>query len=309
MLPRSSASDSARGSSRTRASSSSLGTVSIICGGKLEAAGASRKRQAAVCALSRSGQFERGKSFPDHFRALERREAVFCSSLCPIRLQAFHAPGLAFLSELAENNDKDWFEAHRAAWDEQLLPAMIALCAELQSRLADVLPRLEFVPRVGGSLYRLNRDIRFSRDKRPYETHAAALLWEGADKQSSPGVYVQISPAEVTLGGGLHVFEEAQLERYRKRVMSEGIGEALSAALASAKKKGLKADGEKIAKPPRGVPADHPRMELSKHKGLVVMQTLKGGDWLEGPELLDKAEAAARAYAPLHDWLRTHLCV
>jgi len=217
--------------------------------------------------------------------------------------------GLEFLSGLAEHNDKEWFEAHRAAWDEQLLPAMTSLCTELHARLAEVLPKLQFVSRVGGSLYRLNRDVRFSRDKRPYETHAAALLWEGADKQTSPGVLLQISPDEVTITGGLAIFEEAQLERYRKRVLAEETGEALSAALALAKKRGLKADGEKLSKPPRGVAPDHPRVELAKHKGLTVGQSLKGGEWLETSELLDKAESAARAYAPLHDWLRAHICV
>ena len=217
--------------------------------------------------------------------------------------------GLQFLAQLAEHNDKIWFDQHRAVWDELLLPAMIALCADLQARLADVLPKLQFVPRVGGSLYRLNRDIRFSRDKRPYKTHAAALLWEGGEKHASPGVYLQVGPEEVIFGGGLYLFEDAQLERYRKRVLAGETGDALSAALAAAKKRGLKPDGEKLAKPPRGVPADHPRAELSKHKGLIVGQTLRTGPWVETVELLDKAEAAARAYAPLHDWLQSHLCV
>jgi len=216
--------------------------------------------------------------------------------------------GLEFLAGLAAHNEREWFEAHRAAWDNELLPAMISLCAQLQARVADVLPGLTFVPRVGGSLFRLNRDIRFSRDKKPYDTHAAAVLWEGAEKQSAPGVSLQIGPEQVVFGGGLPVFEEAQLDRFRKRVMQEAAGEMLSEALASAKKRGLLPEGEKLAKPPRGVPVDHPRAELSKHKGLALAQTLPGGAWVQTAELLDKAEAAARAYAPLHVWLRDQLC-
>ncbi len=216
--------------------------------------------------------------------------------------------GLAFLAELAEHNEKEWFDAHREAWDNELLPAMTALCGALQARLSDVLPNLTFVPRVGGSLYRLNRDVRFSRDKRPYETHAEVVLWEGADKQSAPSLNLRVAPQEMCFIGGLQLFEEAQLERYRKRVMNEESGDALSAALGAAKKRGLLAEGEKLGKPPRGVPVDHPRVELAKHKGLFVTQTLKGGAWMSSHELLDKAEAAARGYAPLHEWLRTHLC-
>ncbi len=87
----------------------------------------------------------------------------------------FPAGGLEFLRALGEHNDREWFEAHRAVWDEEIIPAMLAWCEELAERLRDVMPRLVFVPRVGGSLYRLNRDIRFSRDKSPYKTHVAAL--------------------------------------------------------------------------------------------------------------------------------------
>jgi uncharacterized protein (TIGR02453 family) len=215
--------------------------------------------------------------------------------------------GLAFLRELAVHNDRDWFEAHRAVWDGELLPALLGACGELQARLSDVLPRLTLVPRVGGSIYRLNRDIRFSKDKSPYKTHAAAFLWEGADKHSSPGLYLHVSPDEVLFGGGLYAFEEAQLDRYRKRVLLEEPGEALEAALARAKKGGLKPDGEKLARPPRGVPPEHPRAELARHKGLIVGLSAKPGAWVHGGEFLDRAEAAGRAYAPLHAWLRDEL--
>ena len=84
-----------------------------------------------------------------------------------VEFQGFPKEGLEFLAELGGHNQRDWFEAHRAPWDEQIVPAMLAWCAALCERLSDVMPRLVFVPRVGGSLYRLSRDIRFSRDKSP----------------------------------------------------------------------------------------------------------------------------------------------
>src|SRR5438128_296614 len=128
----------------------------------------------------------------------------------------FPKEGLAFLRELHAHNDRDWFEAHRAAWDEAIVPAMLSLCSELQSRVADVLPRLQFVPRIGGSLYRLNRDTRFSRDKSPYQTNCAALLWEGGGQHQSP----RREPRRGAGGGGLRgrdrVFEESRPDRYRQ---------------------------------------------------------------------------------------------
>ena len=220
----------------------------------------------------------------------------------------FPAAGLSFFRDLAKDNDRDWFEKNRAVWDEQIVPAMICWCEELAGRLREVMPGVKFVPRFGGSLYRLNRDIRFSKDKRPYQTHTAALLWEGSEKHGAPGFYLQVSPDEVILGGGLYVFEEAHLDRYRKRLLNEKAALALEQALAAAQKAGMKPEGEKLKRPPRGFVPEHPRAELSKYKGLVVAMSHKPATWLHTREALDRSEAAARAYAPLHAWLRDELC-
>src|SRR5260370_39719571 len=124
--------------------------------------------------------------------------------------EGFPESGLAFLRDLAEHNDRDWFEEHRSAWDEGIVPSMLAWCSDLAERLRDVMPKLVFVPRVGGSLYRLNRDIRFSRDKSPYKTHVAALLWEGGEKHDAPGVYMHISAGESVFGCWCSGFEEVR---------------------------------------------------------------------------------------------------
>ena len=221
----------------------------------------------------------------------------------------FPQGGLAFLQELSEHNDRAWFEAHRSAWDEQIVPAMLEWCGTLAERLRDAMPGLTFVPRVGGSLYRLNRDVRFSRDKRPYKTHVAALLWDGAEKHDSPAVYLHVAPAEVIFGGGIYSFEEARLDRWRKLLHVPASLERLEAALASARKGGLKLEiSAELQRVPRGFDPEGPQAGLSKYKGLAVVKRAKPGSWLHTPEALDRAEAAARAYAPLHAWMRKELC-
>jgi uncharacterized protein (TIGR02453 family) len=223
--------------------------------------------------------------------------------------QGFPSSGLSFLDDLGRNNERDWFEAHRKAWDDEIVPAMTAWCGELQQMLLDVMPRLQFVPRIGGSLYRLNRDTRFSKDKRPYKTHVAALLWEGREKHDAPGVYLHVAPDEVIFGGGLHVFEEGRLDRWRKLLQNEKSSERLTEAMATAKKAGLKIEGtEPLQRAPHGFNAEHPRLELSRYKGLTVGKTQKPGAWLHVREALEKSEAMARAYAPLHCWMRDELC-
>lgn len=221
----------------------------------------------------------------------------------------FPESGLAFLRELAQHNDRDWFEAHRAAWDEGIAPAMLSWCGDLAERLRDVMPALVFQPRVGGSLYRLNRDTRFSRDKSPYKTHVAALLWEGGDKHDAPGVYLHVAPDEVIVAGGIYVFEEARLERYRKLLHNPASVERLSSALSAAKKAQLKLHvDDKLQRAPRGFDPEGPLAELSKYKGLTVGKTSKPAAWLHSKEALDRSEAVARAYLPLHQWLRDELC-
>ena len=227
-----------------------------------------------------------------------------------MEFEGFPREGLQFLADLGRHNDRDWFEAHRAAWDEQIVPAMLAWCGALCERLKDVMPRLVFVPRVGGSLYRLNRDIRFSRDKSPYKTHVAALLWEGGDKHDSPGVYLHVSSEEVIVGGGMWIFEqEGRLDRYRKLLQEERSAARLEAALAQARKSGLKIEAaEQLQRPPRPFTPEHPSAELSRYKGLTVGKKVAPGAWLHSGEALRRSEAAARAYAPLHAWLRDELC-
>jgi len=226
-----------------------------------------------------------------------------------VPFQGFPASGLAFLRGLHDHNDRDWFEAHRSAWDGEIVPAMLDWCAALAGRLRDAMPGLTFVPRVGGSLYRLNRDIRFSRDKRPYKTHVAALLWDGAEKHDAPGLYLHVSAEEVIFGGGIYAFEEARLDRWRKLLHTPPSLARLESALAAAKKAGLRQEiSERLQRAPRGFDPEGPLSELSKYKGLTVGKRWKPAAWLHTAEALDRAEAAARGYAPLHAWMRDELC-
>ena len=222
----------------------------------------------------------------------------------------FPESGLAFLKQLGKNNEREWFEAHRVVWDEEIVPAMLGWCGELSERLLDVMPRLTFAPRIGGSLYRLNRDIRFSRDKSPYKTHVAALLWEGGDKHDAPGIYLHVSPDEVLFGGGMWVFEhEGRLDRYRKRLQDDASAQRLESSLSHARKAGLQIEAqEQLQRPPRPFTPEHPRAALSRYKGLTVGKRMKPGAWLHSREALRRSEAVTRSYAPLHAWLRDELC-
>jgi uncharacterized protein (TIGR02453 family) len=220
----------------------------------------------------------------------------------------FPADGLDFLRELEEHNDRAWFEAHRRVWDDGVVPALLEWCSELAERLRDAMPGLVCVPRVGGSVLHLNRDVRFSRDKRPYETRACAVLWEGEDRHDAPSMSLAISPGEVMFQGGMAVFEEGRLDRYRKLLADGASLERLEAALGEGRKRGLRVAGERLPRTPRGFDPEGPLAQLSRQLGLIMVRTVGSGAWVQTREALERSEEMARGYAPLHRWLRDELC-
>src|SRR3954470_23038439 len=148
----------------------------------------------------------------------------------------FPREGLEFLEGLAGDNSREYFDVHRDTYEAELLrPAkefVVALGEELRARVS---PGIRAEPRINGSILRINRDTRFSADKRPYKEHVDFWFWEGdAPSRERPGLFVRLRPATVTLGAGMHRFEPPVLAAYRAAVTAEGTGRALEEALADA---------------------------------------------------------------------------
>ena len=183
----------------------------------------------------------------------------------------FSRAALRFLAELEQHNDRAWFHAHRDEYERELLePArdfVEAMGVELARRGIDV----NADPRVGGSIFRINRDTRFAKDKRPYKTHLDLWFWEGAGKsRDRPGYWFRLTPEQLLLGAGMHRFDRTMLERYRETVADERQGRALAAAVAEIEERGLGLGGRNYKRIPAGydVPAD--RADLLRHDGLYA---------------------------------------
>jgi uncharacterized protein (TIGR02453 family) len=189
----------------------------------------------------------------------------------------FPREGLEFLEGLATDNSREYFDAHRTTYESELLaPAkdfVVALGGELRSRVS---AGIRAEPRINGSILRINRDTRFSTDKRPYKEHVDFWFWESdASSRERPGLFVRLRPATVTLGAGMHRFEPPVLAAYRAAVADEGTGRALEEALAAATGlRGATVGGLAYKRVPRGFAADHPRAELLRHDALYV-----SGEW------------------------------
>jgi len=172
----------------------------------------------------------------------------------------FPAEGLSVLAGLAEDNSKAYLEANRPAY-EALVGAAKVFAADLGERLGRQ-----------GSVSRLARDTRFSKDKRPYRTDLFTIFWNGEGRSwDNPALVVQLAPETVLLGGGRHHFDRDELAAYRRALDDEDAGRSLEAALAAAGEVEL---GGTLKRGPAGSAADHPRAALLRHTGMIVWRTL-----------------------------------
>jgi len=218
----------------------------------------------------------------------------------------FPRGGLEFLAELARNNKIDWFKANKARYEELLLEPSREFVKEMGRRLARIAPRINADPRVNQSLFRINRDTRFSKDKTPYKTHAGVWFWEGAGKRmESSGFYLQLEPGQVLLAAGLHELDPVRLSLYRKAVAEEKRGRALERAIGEVLARGPYAlGGSHYKRLPRGLPAAHPRAALLRHNGLYAFFQAPPPPELFTPEALDWASGIFHDLLPIHAWLR-----
>lgn len=193
--------------------------------------------------------------------------------------------------ELAAENTRTWWQAQRARWEESVREPMEWLTEALTDEFG------------AAHLYRPQRDVRFSHDKSPYKDHQGALA------ATVPGVgwYVQVSAAGLMTGGGFHPTGPDQTARYRAAVDAPATGQALEAVVHRLVGQGWETGGEAVRTRPRGVPADHPRLDLMRHKHLVVSRQHGAPDWLATDAVLDHVRADWRAVRPLVEWMTEHV--
>ncbi len=217
----------------------------------------------------------------------------------------FGTEGLEFLAGLAKHNEKKWFEANRSTYDDELLEPARAFVSTFGDILHEsVDEELRADPRVGGSIFRIHRDTRFSKDKSPYKTYFDMVFVRGDEKAtSSPGFFVRIEPDKITLAGGTYDLSMA-FDPYRSAVDDANTGKAVEKAITTAMKaKGVGLWGDSYKRVPKGFDADHPRGELLKRKGLcafveseipAAFTTKKFPDWV-----MKRIEP----FVPLYRWL------
>ena len=179
-----------------------------------------------------------------------------------------------FLGELEDNNNREWFQAHKGRYEEQVKGPLLAFIGGFDDHLRRISAHFVADPRpVGGSLFRIYRDVRFSKDKSPYKTAAGIhFRHERAKDVHAPGYYLHLETAACFAACGLWMPATAQAQQVRAAVDGDQLG--WRAARQAAQAGGLALDGNSLKRPPRGYTADHPLIEDLKRKDFTVTTVL-----------------------------------
>ncbi|HKX56618.1 MAG TPA: DUF2461 domain-containing protein [Xanthomonadales bacterium] len=215
----------------------------------------------------------------------------------------FPADFFRFYEQLRRNNERDWFNTNKERFQQSVLEPMSAFITALQPSLAAISKHYIADPKPnGGSMFRIYRDTRFSKDKTPYKTHAACHFRHAAGKDAhAPGFYVHIDQDEVFFGGGIWQPPAPQLNRIRDFIADNARSWArIKNARKVQQAGGIK--GEGLQRPPRGFDEQHLHIEDLKRKSFYIMSEAGPKDPSGAAFVEQVAQGFARA-APLNRFI------
>jgi uncharacterized protein (TIGR02453 family) len=201
--------------------------------------------------------------------------------------QGWPEEALDFYEGLEADNSKAYWTAHKAVYEQKVRGPMTELLEELAPEYGE--------PKI----FRPYRDVRFSKDKSPYQTHIGALVGDG---------YVQLSAKGLAAGSGMHAMAPGQLDKYRRAVASDTTGDDLAHIISAIEKQEIAVHGtDPLKSAPRGYPADHPRIALLRYKGVVTWKEWPVEPWLGTASARQHVAGFLAASQPLCAWLNANV--
>ena len=216
----------------------------------------------------------------------------------------FTDKSLKFLRALARNNDRAWFQAHKADYDAHVRGPFQALLVDLQPDLRVVSEHFRADPKaVGGSLFRIQRDTRFANDKTPYKSWQGARLFHERSRQvPAPSFYLHLQPGDCFVGAGLW-HPETTTQRQIRQFIVDNPGSWKQAAHAPAFRRRFDLeDDEMLVRPPRGFAPDFEFIDDLRHKNFVASRAIEDSVML-GPKLRQVLVKDLQVLAPFVDYL------
>lgn len=184
----------------------------------------------------------------------------------------FSKASFEFLKQLRDNNNRDWFDANKQTYEDSIRTPALDFIADMSYELPKISSHFLAVPKkVGGSLMRVHRDIRFGKDKRPFKTNIGIQFRHELGKDvHAPGYYVHIEPEECFLGVGIWRPDSPALRKIRESIVEKGKAWT-SASNDKAFKKHFRFTGDSLQNAPRGFDKEHPLLEDIKRKDFIAI--------------------------------------
>lgn len=212
---------------------------------------------------------------------------------------------LAFLTDLKKHNDRDWFAKNKPRYEaaytdwQRFVGELITGIAKFDKNVA----KAKFQPK--NCVFRIYRDVRFSKDKSPYKTHLAARFMTRKGKWQVPGYYIHVAPENTFIGGGIYMCEPVQLQALREEISLNPARFKKIVSHATFKKL-FKLQGDKLVNVPRGFAKDDPMAEYLKHKDVLMMHIPKEKEMLS-PKFSDYCISIFKAMQPLNSFMEKPL--
>lgn len=209
-----------------------------------------------------------------------------------------------FLDELKKNNNKEWFDANRSRYKD-LRQQFLGFTTLLIAELSQIDPSLKGIE-ASKTVFRINRDIRFSADKSPYKTNIGAYITSGGRNSFLPGYYLHLEPGQSMVAGGVYMPPSKELKLIREAVFEhmeefkEIIGEADFVRTFG------EIHGEKLKTAPRGFPKDHPDIGLLRYKSYTAFRAVDD-EFFFRPDTLAEIMKIFTAMKAFNDFLKEAL--
>jgi uncharacterized protein (TIGR02453 family) len=202
-----------------------------------------------------------------------------------------------FLNDLSKNNNRDWFNENKDRYQKSVVFPVKDFIVAMGGELPKISRNFVADPRTnGGSMFRIYRDIRFSKDKRPYKDNVGCQFRHVAGKTAhAPGFYVHLQPGIVFVGGGIWKPPNPVLDKIRSAIVEQP--DKWSKVIKGSKFFST-IEGDQLKRPPRGYDADHPFIEDLKRKSFFLKHDVKPS-LITKPEFMDETLLAFRQASPL----------
>lgn len=216
----------------------------------------------------------------------------------------FSKKGIKFLEDLSQNNTKIWFEDHRHIWEEEIRTPTEDFVQEMGETLQILVPSINFRPKVSGSLFKIYRDVRFSKDKTPMKSKIGILFWQGnGHRMQSSSFYMHFDKDEYFIASGIRNFKQPLLKTFREYLKDASHRDELHNILEDLKNKGYDLPEPQFKRLPREINKDDTNLYLYFFGAMYVYQTFKIDDIFFKEEILDKVFKIYDDMKELQTWV------